>query len=183
MGVSISTNELIIRMDSDDIMIPIRIMKQIEFMKKNKDSVICGSNMQLFTNEDSNNLKNKTLLDETFHVLSMDWQDFIKTRPTRFMNHPTLCFRRSAVLSVGNYLDRGKDFLLEDYELELKLMKKYGAIHNLSDTLVYYRIHKEQSTYQKEMESHIFNEKRNQIINEILNPPIQNNSGDFFDDW
>lgn len=182
LGVNMCSNELIFRMDSDDIMLPDRIMKQIEYMKKNRDCVVCGTNMQLFTNGDPANMKKKELLDETFHVITMNWQDFLKLRPTWFMNHPTLCFRRSAVLAVGNYVDRGKDFLLEDYELELKLMHKFGSIYNLGDTLLYYRIHPGQITYNKNSDSPEYEKQRKQIIDEILNPP-QTQQEDFFDDW
>ena len=184
LGVNLCTNELIFRMDSDDIMLPDRIAKQIEFMKKNRDCVVCGTNVQLFSNDNPNNLKQKTLLDETFHVLSINWQDFLKSKPTWFMNHPTLCFRRSAVLAVGNYSDRGKDYMLEDYELELKLMHKYGSVFNLGDTLLYYRVHPDQITYNKNLEDDTHGEKRKQIINEIINPPpIINTFQDYFADW
>jgi len=182
-GISLCTNELVFRMDSDDIMLPDRIMKQIEFMKKNRDSVICGANMQLFINENPNNLKDKTLLDETFHIMSLKWQDFLKSKPIWFMNHPTICFRRSAVLAVGNYNDRGRDFMLEDYELELKLMHKYGEIHNVGEILLYYRIHSEQVTYQKNSNDNEFNEQRKQILDEIINPKPIENTNDYFDDW
>jgi hypothetical protein len=82
-GVSLCSHELIFRMDSDDIMLPDRILKQIEFMKKNRDCVVCGTNMQLFTNDDPNNIRKKTLLDDTFHVISLNWQDFLKSKPMR----------------------------------------------------------------------------------------------------
>jgi len=184
LGVNLCTNELIFRMDSDDIMLPDRIAKQIEFMKKNRDCVVCGTNVQLFSNDNPNNLKQKTLLDETFHALSTTWQDFLKSKPTWFMNHPTLCFRRSAVLAVGNYSDRGKDYMLEDYELEVKLMHKYGSVFNLGDTLLYYRVHPDQITYNKNLEDDNHGEQRKQIINEIINPPpIINNFQDYFADW
>jgi glycosyltransferase involved in cell wall biosynthesis len=183
LGVSLCSNELIFRMDSDDIMLPDRIVKQIEFMKKNRDCVICGTNMQLFTNDDPNNIRKKTLLDDTFHVISLNWQDFLRSRPTWFMNHPTLCFRRSAVLAVGNYLDRGKDFILEDYELELKLMYKFGKINNLGDTLLYYRVHPDQITYKKDSETAEFSKKRAQIVDDILNPRPTEQEMDYFDDW
>jgi glycosyltransferase involved in cell wall biosynthesis len=183
IGVNMCSNELIFRMDSDDIMLPDRIMKQIEYMKKNRDCVICGTNMNLFSNDNQNNKTQKTLLDETFHIITLNWQDFLKSRPTWFMNHPTLCFRKSAVISVGNYNDRGKTFALEDYELELKLMHKYGSVHNLGDILLYYRIHPNQITYQKDMDSAENMEHRKQIINEIVNPQPVQNPNDFFDDW
>lgn len=183
LGVTLCSNELIFRMDSDDIMLPDRMIKQIEFMKKNRDCVLCGTNMQFFMNDEPSNIRTKTLLDDTFHVISLNWQEFLRSKPTWFMNHPTLCFRRSAVLAVGNYLDRGKDFILEDYELELKLMHKFGTINNLGDTLLYYRIHPDQITYKKDSETAEFSEQRAQIIDEIINPRPTEQEMDYFDDW
>ena len=33
---------------------------------------------------------------------------------------------------------------MEDYDLELRFMKKYGVLYNIPEILVYYRNHKEQ---------------------------------------
>jgi hypothetical protein len=61
------------------------------------------------------------------------------------MSHPSLLYKRSAVLSVGNYgLDR---CIFEDLELELKLLKQFGKIYNISESLVLYRLHPDQVTY------------------------------------
>ena len=57
--------------------------------------------------------------------------DFIKKNvPSWFANHPTLCYRKSAVLSVGNYnvYDNTIKFIQEDYDLELRLVKKYKKL-------------------------------------------------------
>jgi hypothetical protein len=61
------------------------------------------------------------------------------------MNHPTICYRKSNVLDVGNYNVnlKGKS---EDFELELRMLKKYGVLHNMPEVLVYYRIHPDQVT-------------------------------------
>ena len=73
--------------------------------------------------------------------------------------------------------------MLEDYELELKLMHKYGVINNLGDTLIYYRIHSDQITYNKDLETAEITEKRNQIVDEIINPRPTEQEMDCFDDW
>jgi hypothetical protein len=85
------------------------------------------------------------------------------------MNHPTICFRKSAVLNVGNYnINHGADYLLEDYELELKLMKKYFVVYNLDDILVLYRIHKNQVTNDSKISSDYVIQLRNHIIRDVI---------------
>ena len=168
-GVNLCSNELIFRMDSDDIMLPERIQKQIDFMKNTKNCVICGSNIQMFSNYNSNNLKEKTFLSKTEHVSKLTWNDFLNKLPKWFMNHPTICFRKSAVLNVGNYnINHGSRFILEDYELELKLMKKYFVIYNLDDVLVLYRLHKNQVTNGDMLTSGHFVHLRNNIIRDVI---------------
>lgn len=161
-GIELCNNELIFRMDSDDIMLPDRINTQLEFIKNNQECAVLGCNVQFFNNEDAANLKQKTFLNTTKHPLKLTWNDFLKSPTSWFMNHPTLCFRKSAVLSVGNY-NKDSYKLLEDYELELKLMKKYGAVYNLKDSLLYYRLHSQQLTHNNESS----NVDREQILTSL----------------
>jgi glycosyltransferase involved in cell wall biosynthesis len=161
-GLEMCTNELIFRMDADDIMLPDRINTQIEFIKQNPDCVMVGTNVKFFKNENSNNLKEKTFLNTTNHPLKLTWDEFLRTKPSWFMNHPSLCFRKSAVLSVGNYNEDAFG-CLEDYELEVKIMKKHGFIYNIREPLVFYRLHDKQLTH--EMKDN--NELREKIINEV----------------
>jgi mannosyltransferase OCH1-like enzyme len=118
-GVKLCNNELIIRMDSDDIMKYDRIQKQVEFMENHKDCVLVGSNVQFFMTKDNN----KQLLNVTNHSQILTWENYKKNPLEWIMNHPTLCFKKSAILSVGNYnSDRS---LHEDLELELKLVNSW----------------------------------------------------------
>jgi len=61
------------------------------------------------------------------------------------MNHPTLCFKKSKILEVGNYNKNIRE-MYEDFELELRLLKKYGIIHNIPDVILFYRDHPLQIT-------------------------------------
>ena len=62
-GLAECVNDLVVRMDSDDISYPNRCLKQITFMNNNPEISVSGSNMDEF-NEDSkiiNKLENVTL--------------------------------------------------------------------------------------------------------------------------
>jgi hypothetical protein len=51
-----------------------------------------------------------------------------------------LCFKKSAILHVGNY-NKELKLPFEDLELELRVLKTYGILYNLNESLVFYRIH------------------------------------------
>jgi hypothetical protein len=61
------------------------------------------------------------------------------------MNHPTFCFRKTAILSLGGYNDKNID-VIDDYELLVRILKKHGVIYNLPNILLMYREHPEQMT-------------------------------------
>ena len=138
-GLLLCTNELIIRMDSDDIMINNRIQRQIDYMKNNSSCVLCGSNVISF--EIINGIKSE--ISRTGHKNILTWNEYRLDPKDWFLNHPTLCFRKSAILRVGNYR---KNFRVpfEDLELELRVLKMFGSVHNIEECLVLYRSHENQ---------------------------------------
>ena len=163
-GVNLCPDEIILRMDSDDIMHPDRIKKQLEFMDNNKDCALCGCQIYLF----KNNLKQ--IHSKTSHP-NYTWKEYInmKLKPHWLMNHPTFCFRKSKILEVGNYEENIKS-MYEDFYLILKVMKKYGKIYNMKDTLLFYRLHEKQLTHNGGKEGREYwNNIRNKAINDLIN--------------
>jgi hypothetical protein len=144
-GVLLCNYELIFRMDSDDIMYPDRIQKQLLFMEKNPEIMICGGNIRMFQ---MNNGK-REIVRETNHPEKLVRNTFLSEKPQWFMNHPTLCFRKTACLIVGNYdiLNPKLRNSHEDFDLEARFICKFGSITNLPDILVLYRIHDSQVTF------------------------------------
>ena len=142
-GVNLCTCDYIVKMDSDDIMMPDRIQKQLAFMRNHTDCMMAGAQLQMFRCDGGGE---KVLMQQTNHPteITVDWMR--QTRSDWFMNHPTMIYRKSAILEVGNY---NPDIKLssEDYDLELRVLKKYGKLHNMPDLVLYYRIHPDQSTY------------------------------------
>ena len=53
-------------------------------------------------------------------------------------------------------------------ELELKILKKYGKIYNISDILLYYRIHSEQVTFNGKANTEEWKIKKVEMINNII---------------
>jgi glycosyltransferase involved in cell wall biosynthesis len=160
-GVELCSNEIIIKMDSDDIMVKNRIQLQIDYMNTNKNTMICGGQITCFTND-------KRILNTTNHS-SLKWDDYKQNPSHWFINHPTVCYRKSAVLKAGNYNKELKQ-MAEDFEMELRMLKTHGYIHNMREVLLNYRLHPEQVTFQggKGGSAHWTN-VRNEIINKLLN--------------
>jgi len=158
-GVLLCNNEYIIKMDSDDIMWPERIQKQLVFMKTNLNVPCCGTNLQYLTH--------MGLGQQTNHPQRLTWEEYKKTKSHWFMNHPTICFRKSAILEVGNYFPESTT-IAEDFELELRLLKRYGVIHNLPEVLLYYRIHDGQVTYNGKSSTPYWRERRVKFIEDLI---------------
>jgi len=165
-GINMCSNEIIIKMDSDDIMMPTRIQKQVEFMEKNQDIKICGGQVQMFNK--------KQLLSRTNHP-TITWDEFKINKPHWFINHPTVCYRKSCVLEVGNYDNifrekNGNDDLSHDFDLQMRMLKKYGQIYNFPDILLYYRLHENQVTHNGGSGgTDKWNNIRNEMIDELIN--------------
>jgi len=164
-GIELCSNEIILRMDSDDIMHPDRISKQLQFMKLHPDCMLCGSNVQMFSENPQTNVKQFLQITNHPQVITLDGYKSMK--PHWFMNHPTLCFNKSAIVFVGNY--NTEMVLCEDFELELRVLKKYGVLYNIQDPLVYYRIHPNQLTYNGTSNTSELNNKRLQVIERVIN--------------
>ena len=127
-------------MDSDDIMMPDRIAKQMKFMENNPDIHICGGQIKMFRENMGN------IIDVT-QLPTIRWEDF-KSKPVHwFVNHPTVCYRKSSIIAAGNYNPELKK-MAEDFNLELRMLKLFGAVYNFPEPLLYYRIHPDQITHQ-----------------------------------
>ena len=163
-GVNLCSNELIMRMDSDDVMFSNRIQKQIEFMNNNKDCILSGTQIEMFKIVNGN----RQNMGRTSHP-NLDLQTFTQNTSQHWlMNHPTFCFRKTEILAVGNYNNQIHS-MCEDFELILRVLKKYGKIMNIQEPLLYYRLHEEQLTYNGGKEgSSYWNNIRNNLIKNII---------------
>lgn len=159
-GIEMCSNEIIIKMDSDDIMVSNRIQMQLNYMLANPTTMICGGQINCFNSE-------KQPVSQTSHK-SLTWEEYKNVRSHWFINHPTVCYRKSAVLAAGNYNKYLKQ-MAEDFELELRMLKTHGYIHNMNEILLNYRLHDEQVTYNGGKEGSVYwNNIRNNIIKNLL---------------
>ena len=75
----------------------------------------------------------------------ISWEQYKNRRSHWFINHPTVCYRKSKILEAGNY-DKNLKHMAEDFDLELRMLKTHGFVKNLSNVLLWYRCHTDQVT-------------------------------------
>lgn len=124
-GVLECKNEIIFRMDTDDISVNNRFEKQLDTLFKTNTDII-GSNIEEY-DEDMNIHTGDRIVPEKDSEVKV----FLKKRNP--MNHQTVCFKKSKVLEAGNYKDM-KGF--EDYYLWARMAKNGCIFTNLQEKLV-----------------------------------------------
>lgn len=118
--------DVVARMDSDDISLPDRFEKQLLFMEENPDVDIIGGQMTEFIDAPDNVVGQRNV-----PLSHHDIYDYMKSRCG--FNHVTVMFKKSAVISAGNYQDW---FWNEDYYLWVRMMLNGCKFANLPDVLV-----------------------------------------------
>ncbi|HSU31904.1 MAG TPA: glycosyltransferase [Bryobacteraceae bacterium] len=118
--------ELCARIDGDDVNLPHRLERQVAFMQANPAVGVLGS---LTAHIDENGTHAPAW---GYPILDADIRWRSRWQPS--LCHPTVMFRRSAVLAAGNY----RDFQVEDFDLWMR-MSLLTEFHNLPEPLVQYR--------------------------------------------
>ncbi|ECP5577001.1 glycosyltransferase [Salmonella enterica] len=134
-GLDLCNGDFVARMDSDDISHPERIDRQVDFLINNPDIDVVGTNA-VYIDEDDVELE-KSNLPENNNAIK-------KMLPYKCcLVHPSVMFRKNVVISSGGYMFANYS---EDYELWNRLAVEGRTFYNLSEYLLYYRLHNNQST-------------------------------------
>jgi glycosyltransferase involved in cell wall biosynthesis len=179
-GVELCSHEIIARMDADDIMVPHRLITQYNYLMSHPEVPMCGTGIRTFRDGcDNPRILRRTtggspeeydaemgkriwMHDRMFPTLTLS--EFQEEPKTWIMSHPSMMMRKSAILNLGNYRNVYKTFdlkdtetqgtqsILEDFDLECRILRTYGELHNIPEILMYYRIHENQITYDKTVE-------------------------------
>ena len=125
-GVLACSNELIARMDTDDIALPMRFEKQLEYLEKNPQISLLGTGIEEFSRAPE--------CPDSKTILPAKHEDIVKFSKKRNpFRHMTIIFKKSAVLNSGNY----RDFLwFEDYDLWVRVMQNGYKCANIPEVLV-----------------------------------------------
>ncbi len=128
-GIQYCKNELVARMDSDDISRPDRCEKQLGVFAASKDIAVVSGTIEEFTVS--------TDVVEARRVLPENQDEIIEFAKKRNpFNHPCVMYKKSAVEAAGGYRDF---YLLEDYFLWVRMLKGGAVGCNIKDPLLWMR--------------------------------------------
>lgn len=129
IGIKHCKNELVARMDSDDIAYPDRCERQLKLFETYPQISICSGIVEEFstipTVVDAQRIPPKT---------NAEIIQFAKTRNP--FNHPCVMYKKSAVEAAGGYQDF---YLLEDYYLWIRMLIKGYQGYNIQEPLLHMR--------------------------------------------
>jgi len=129
--LDLASGEFVARMDADDVALPQRLERQVDYLRAHRDVVCVGSAVQ-FIDGAGRFLRNA-------HP-GMD-HEAIQQRALAGdcpLNHPSIMMRRAAVQAVGGYHPEFEP--AEDLDLWLRL-GEVGRLTNLPEVLMKYRQH------------------------------------------
>lgn len=132
-GVLACNNELIVRMDTDDISLNNRCEKQLRFMENHPEVSIVGGQIDEFC-ENPHNIVGRRRVP----LNDKELKKYAKIRCP--FNHMTVMFRKKAVLEAGNYRDWHYN---EDYDLWIRMLMHNAKFANLDVVLVKVRVGEE----------------------------------------
>lgn len=128
-GLLVCRNEIVARMDNDDIAIPERCEKELQAICTHNDVSVVGSYVNEFDGSIDNVLKLKKV-----PTSYEDIKAFARRRNP--FNHSTVMLRKSDVISAGSYSDMRTN---QDVELWVRMLNKGYKGLNLAEALVSFR--------------------------------------------
>lgn len=128
-GIKISKYDLIARIDADDFIDREKIEKQVDFLIKNPEIDIVGTNYYLIDS------KSKIIMEKIYPEKNEDIK-FLMPVITSVL-HSTIMFKKKIVVGIGGY---NEDLnYAEDTELFIRLLDS-AKFHNIQEYLYFYRI-------------------------------------------
>lgn len=130
LGLHHARAPLVARMDGDDIATPDRLARQVEFMESHADVVVLGSHYERI-DAAGNRLATVNLPTDDADIRKA----LLRGNP---LCHPSVMFRRDAVLAVGGYLG---GIYAQDYDLWARLAVDPRVVFaNLPHVCLRYRV-------------------------------------------
>lgn len=132
-GLEKCRNELVARMDTDDISVKNRCKIQLETFNKNPNLHIVGS----FIDEFQDNYK--TIVSS--RTVPTSHEDILRfSRRRNPFNHPTVMYKKSEVLRNGGYGDYRRN---QDLDLFVRMLHNGSKSKNIGQSLVLFRANEE----------------------------------------
>jgi len=129
-GLLHCSNDIVARMDTDDICLPERFEREAGYLMRHPEVSVVGSWVDEFSENPSCITSTRKVPEEHNDILGY-------SRKRNPMNHPSVMFRKQAVLNAGNYLHCP---LFEDYYLWIRMFANGARFHNLQQSLLLFRM-------------------------------------------
>lgn len=128
IAIPYCSGKYIARMDADDICLPDRLKKQVDFLESNSDYGLIGANAEMIGyNGEHDGYFNHPLLSAQLKYCLL-WNCYFVS--------PTIMFRKICLEKTGSFYEQND--LFEDYHMWSSIAKHY-KIGNLPDVLLRYR--------------------------------------------
>lgn len=128
-GLRASNNELVARMDTDDISLPERCELQLKEFEKDQLLDIVGTMVDEFYDDPLKPVASRILPTQHDEIVK-----FAKRRSP--FNHPTVMYKKSKVLSSGGYADLRRN---QDVDLFARMLFAGCRAKNIDKSLVLFR--------------------------------------------
>jgi glycosyltransferase involved in cell wall biosynthesis len=131
-GIESATGKYIMRVDPDDVILENRISTQIDFLEKNKEIDVVGSNVIYFHSETKNEIfrSNFPLGHQAIKSIFVSGEHGVQ--------HPSTMIR-AEVMKKYKYVQ--EYFKAEDYEIFARMINNGHKFANISEPLTKMRIH------------------------------------------
>ena len=128
-GLRACRNELVARMDSDDISLPQRCEKQLNVFAKDKHLAIVGTNIDEFWDDPKEIKCSRVVPSEPEEIK----KQIGRIQP---FNHPTVMYKKSEVIRCGGY---GKMKRKQDRDLFSRMITMGCKARNIDESLLLFR--------------------------------------------
>ncbi|MDR0437768.1 MAG: glycosyltransferase [Bacteroidales bacterium] len=132
-GLERCSNELVARMDTDDICLPFRFEEQYTMLMNHPELDLVGFNIAEFEYDPTIIHSYRNLFEKPDEIHKLG-----KRRSP--VNHVTVMFRRSKVLQVGGYKRLKINKGMEDYYLWMRMLNENMQFYNIQKVGVLCRI-------------------------------------------
>ena len=129
LGLSACKNELVARMDTDDVSKPERCEKQLKRFEEKPELAIVGAWVDEFYDDPTQTISTRAVPLEYEAIYH-----FAKRRSA--FNHPAVMYRKSKVLEVGGYADLRRN---QDVELFGRMLYSGFKAENIGESLLGFR--------------------------------------------
>ena len=145
-GLAQCRGQFVARMDGDDIALPTRFARQVEYLREHPDCVCVGSRV-LYINPFGLPTSGSESSSTSDHATDHDDIDrrLLEGKGGSLV-HPATMMRREALLRIGGYREQFNNS--EDLDLFLRLAE-IGRLANLPEVLLHYRRHLESVSHQR----------------------------------